>query len=172
MKENRPALLISSTSWTPDEDFSVLLESLKHYNETLCKNPEFLETNQLPELFVVITGKGPQKEMYEKEIQSLNMQHVTIKTEWLEMEDYPKLLGINIFLFIIINIYCYQIYSLFFIIFIIIYIYIFLYIYIIHIGSADLGVCLHTSSSGLDLPMKVIDMFGCGLPVCAYNFKW
>uniref|UniRef100_A0A3Q4GX50 Chitobiosyldiphosphodolichol beta-mannosyltransferase n=1 Tax=Neolamprologus brichardi TaxID=32507 RepID=A0A3Q4GX50_NEOBR len=123
-RAERPALLLSSTSWTEDEDFSILLTALEEY-EGFIKGGA-----SLPPLLCVITGKGPQKEHYMKLIDSLHLEHVEICTPWLEAEDYPLLLG-----------------------------------------SADLGVCLHKSSSGLDLPMKVVDMFGCCLPVCAVHFN-
>ncbi|XP_034046442.1 chitobiosyldiphosphodolichol beta-mannosyltransferase [Thalassophryne amazonica] len=124
LREGRPVLLLSSTSWTEDEDFSVLLTALEEYDGFVK------EGASLPSLVCVITGKGPQKEFYRKLIDSLHLEHVKICTPWLEAKDYPVLLG-----------------------------------------SADLGVCLHKSSSGLDLPMKVVDMFGCCLPVCAIHFS-
>ncbi|MCJ1356996.1 MAG: mannosyltransferase [Icmadophila ericetorum] len=120
-------VVVSSTSWTPDEDFSLLLSALTSYSD-------FATTTHphLPELLVIITGKGPQKEFYAKKIFALKqegkLEMVTIKTAWLSTEDYAALLG-----------------------------------------SADLGVSLHTSSSGVDLPMKVVDMFGSGLPVVGWS---
>jgi beta-1,4-mannosyltransferase len=38
------------------------------------------------------------------------------------------------------------------------------------VGAADVGLSLHRSASGLDLPMKVADLLGAGLPVVAYDY--
>ena len=38
------------------------------------------------------------------------------------------------------------------------------------IGMADLGLCLHQSSSGLDLPMKLADLRGGGVPAAVYDY--
>lgn len=137
LRSDRPALIVSSTSWTPDEDFGILLDALVLYEKRAraLATPE--AGGDLPKVLVVVTGKGPLREKYMREIgrmQSGNdgeepWQFVRCVSMWLEAEDYPLLLG-----------------------------------------SADLGVSLHSSSSALDLPMKVVDMFGCGLPVCALGF--
>ena len=127
IKIGKSRLLVSSTSWTPDEDFSVLLEALINYSDlAMTSHPH------LPEILVVVTGKGPQKEAFltrKKDLKANEkLEMVTIETAFLSTSDYAKLLG-----------------------------------------SADLGVSLHTSSSGVDLPMKVVDMFGAGLPVAGWG---
>ncbi len=38
------------------------------------------------------------------------------------------------------------------------------------IGMADAGLCLHQSSSGLDLPMKLADFRGAAVPVWAFDY--
>ncbi|RDB29215.1 Chitobiosyldiphosphodolichol beta-mannosyltransferase [Hypsizygus marmoreus] len=142
LRPDRPALLVSSTSWTSDEDFGILLEALGMYEvrarELVALHGKAETTkegqgkiNKLPKLLAIVTGKGPLRGRYMKEVARLqeHWQWVRCVSLWLEAEDYPILLG-----------------------------------------SADLGVCLHFSSSALDLPMKVVDMFGCGLPVCALDY--
>ena len=60
-KPSRPGLLVSSTSWTEDEDFSILLDALDAYEAAVnCSDVEY----ELPSLVCVITGKGPQKDYY------------------------------------------------------------------------------------------------------------
>jgi beta-1,4-mannosyltransferase len=125
--DGKARLLVSSTSWTPDEDFGILLDALCSYSASATSSHP-----HLPELVVVITGKGPQKRLYLEKIEELRradaLEMVSLYTDWLSFADYALLLG-----------------------------------------SADLGVSLHTSSSGVDLPMKVVDMFGAGLPVAGWS---
>ena len=85
-RHDRPILIISSTSWTADEDFSILLKAAQ-----MCDK---VEDETFPKLLFVITGKGPLKEKYEKEISKMSMRRVRIITMWLSAEDYPLLLGI------------------------------------------------------------------------------
>lgn len=122
-RRDRPVLLVSSTSWTPDEDFDILLKAICEYDDK-HKNDDY------PSLHFVITGKGPLRDHYIKSISELGLTKCKIETVWLEIEDYPILLA-----------------------------------------CADLGICMHFSSSGIDLPMKVVDMFGTGLPVCAIQYQ-
>ena len=119
-------LIVSSTSWTPDEDFSILVDALVAYSSAVENDAK------LPKILAIITGKGQDKNFYLFLIRLLNqenkLRNVVISTAWLSTEDYASLLG-----------------------------------------SAHLGISLHTSSSGVDLPMKVVDMFGTGLPVAGWS---
>ncbi|KAI0762365.1 mannosyltransferase [Fomes fomentarius] len=142
LRPDRTALLVSSTSWTPDEDFGMLLEALKDYERRARASESQAADTRLPKVLVIVTGKGPLRQQYMREVEGLQTGHgggqdgedgpwrfVRCVSLWLEASDYPLLLG-----------------------------------------SANLGISLHSSSSALDLPMKVVDMFGCGLPVCALGF--
>jgi beta-1,4-mannosyltransferase len=109
LRADRPALLVSSTSWTEDEDFELLVRALASLDKLAVDEP-----GAYPDFVVCVTGKGPLRAHFEARFAELRLRRVHVRTLWLEAGDYPRLLG-----------------------------------------AADAGICLHTSSSGLDLPMKV-----------------
>lgn len=128
LRPDRPAFVFSSTSWTADEDFSVLLTALDAYQAAKLSG-KF----DLPGIALVITGKGALRAPFEAEVAKREnaglWPDVCVRCVFLSARDYPLLLG-----------------------------------------CGDLGISMHQSSSGRDLPMKVVDMFGCGLPVLARGF--
>ncbi|KAG8528148.1 uncharacterized protein KY384_007064 [Bacidia gigantensis] len=126
LKDRKARLIVSPTSWTADEDFSLLLSAFLIYSE-------HAKVSKLPFLVVIITGRGPGKAAFERRVDELyahqQLSHVFIITGFFDdLKDYAS-----------------------------------------QLGCADLGISLHTSSSGVDLPMKVLDMFGAGIPVAGWS---
>ena len=117
----RLPIIVCPTSWTPDEDFDLLLEALERAERQL--------KSEAPVLAVLLTGRGPLRETFEARAARRHFTAIIVKTLWLEPADYPVL-----------------------------------------IGMADLGLCLHQSSSGLDLPMKLADLRGAAVPTAVYDY--
>ena len=123
----RPPIVVCPTSWTPDEDFDLLLEALERAERTLSRARSAEAAP--PALAVFLTGRGPLRNTFEQRAARRNFKAIAVKMLWLEPADYPTL-----------------------------------------IGMATLGLCLHQSSSGLDLPMKLADLRGAGVPVATYDY--
>ena len=136
-KNNKPIVMISSTSWTPDEDFSLLLDSFIKTEEMILEDIEDkdqkslvnMTKDKIKKILFLITGRGPLRDKFMKKVAEAKLKYFEVKSIWLESDDYPKLLSL-----------------------------------------VDLGISLHYSSSGIDLPMKVVDMFSGCLPVASIYY--
>lgn len=132
LKDSRPILLVSSTSYTEDERIEELFEAMQDY-EVTCNQlyNDADNKREVRKLILVVTGSGPRKASFKTWIQKhqKSWNHIEILMIWFEADDYPRILA-----------------------------------------ASDLGICLHYSSSGLDTPMKIIDMYGAGLPVLAAQY--
>ncbi|KAF7986156.1 hypothetical protein HWV62_38534 [Athelia sp. TMB] len=94
-RPDRPALLVSSTSWTPDEDFGMLLEALTHYEaraKEVNRGKEAGAVGGLPKVVMIVTGKGPLKAKYVKEMDAL--QGGETPWEWVRLHELVKT-GVN-----------------------------------------------------------------------------
>ncbi|KAM0681952.1 mannosyltransferase [Mitosporidium daphniae] len=119
-----PKIILSATSWTPDEDFNTLLQSIDRLEHSNLLSQHLL---------VVITGKGPLKNAFIRHLESKksSWKNTTFVLGWFSLLDYYSLLS-----------------------------------------AADLGISFHVSSSGLDFPMKIIDMVSCNTPqIAALEFQ-
>lgn len=119
-KENRPLLLLSSSSFTIDDDYETLLNALKQYEER----------NNAKKIVLVMSGHGPEKEYWQKKFEQTHFDHINVLFKWFEPAKYPLM-----------------------------------------VACADYGICMHKSTSGVDLPIKILDLQSCKIPVIAYAYS-
>lgn len=116
-------ILITSTSFTADEDLEILIQAL------IVLDKKLSEKKSKNRILMFVTGKGPLQLPFLKLVNSNTWKNILIKNVWLPIKEYPNILKIS-----------------------------------------DLGISLHYSSSGLDLPMKIVDLFGSGIPVLSMSY--
>ena len=115
----RAAIAICPTSFTADEDMDLLLDGLVEWDSS----------SRSQRLLVLITGRGPSREAFEKRLGGVRWRSLEAHTLFLDPADYRELLR-----------------------------------------AAHFGICMHRSASGVDLPMKLMDLFGARTPVCAFDY--
>jgi beta-1,4-mannosyltransferase len=125
--EGRALIVISPTSWTLDEDMTLLGAAAIRVDALM--NAGWRSADEPRELVIIVTGRGARRESFERWLAQAALTRVRIRTVWLSADAYPASLA-----------------------------------------CADLGLSLHRSASGLDLPMKVLDLFGAGVPVAALDY--
>ncbi len=121
------ALAVCPTSWTADEDMDLLLEGLQLWDSQAPASPQL--KLHIVKLMVLITGRGPLRESFERRLSRLPLRRVIPRTAFFDPADYHGLL-------------C----------------------------AAHLGISMHRSSSGVDLPMKIMDLFGARTPACVLDY--
>jgi beta-1,4-mannosyltransferase len=129
IRANTVGFIVCPTSWTEDEDFDVVIETVMRLEERIRGWEAGESGRRFPDLVILVTGDGARRAEFERRFAGLPARRIQLRARFLEPEDYPRV-----------------------------------------VGSADLGLCLHRSSSGLDIPMKIADLFGAGVPVCALDY--
>ncbi|HVB39011.1 MAG TPA: glycosyltransferase, partial [Vicinamibacterales bacterium] len=122
-ESTRPALALSPTGFTRDEDLDLILAAADDLEA------RWREAGPAGGLVIAVSGEGPGRKAFERRLEARTGRRVWVVPTWVAAEEYPSL-----------------------------------------VASADVGVCVHRSSSCVDLPMKIADLFGSGVPVCALDY--
>lgn len=169
-RPDRPTLILSSTSWTADEDFTILARAIERHDRAIAKSREAAteeeEEETEGEAASTITKRGgSKKKSTASKAASASSNPSATPTRPLPRAVYiitgkGPLRSAFVSSISQLSLRFSSVHTLF----------VSAGDYPKLLGAGDLGVSLHYSSSGLDLPMKVVDMFGAGLPVCAVDF--
>lgn len=182
-RADRPLVLVSSTSWTADEDFSMLLTALTEYdtvrNEEVKERQRRLKRGGIEEESkteededeVSEGGSVADEEVSTSATQLLHTISVLRRHRRRHHIVLPPLLVLITGKGPLLQPFLTSISSLHLTAVHITTLFLPFHLYPLLLGSADVGLSFHTSSSGLDLPMKVVDMFGAELPVLAVGFN-